>query len=401
MILTMPTFEKSWTIYALLYFGLIFSGFFWAVTDVHRDILYIGGIVGVIFSIVGACKKKLVIDFGFVKQPLFILAALFLSYSTLTILWSDPDSSARVVKFLKNFFILPLFLFLYVASLQANKNLYRVLVTVFLGSAALSGLYILLNHYVLNEMPSMRLRGVGRVENPIALGLMCSIAALFLLFPDKSFYDVLKKPVVRIIGILLFLTVLFLCLSRGPILAFGTTFFILLVLNKKYWTAVGLFLVGLCIIGGFIISADWSNTNFLERGSSGRLSAWIQGVDQIQEKPLFGHGVATKMTYQVPYMNHITTASHVHNIYLSHFIQGGVIGVLLLLGTFGFALKNAWNLKRNYHYNSVFSIMLITAILGVVDFGGFHTSMGTTWFVFWMPIAFLLAHYALLNKSSH
>jgi len=393
----------------VLFFGvflaLIFGGFFWASTSLHRNILYVGGIIGALLLYLPFIQKFFN-DSGLtfnvfkqiIRQPLFIAAALFLVYSTFSILWSDTEQSARIIKFTKIFFILPLFLSLYMAATNMSDKIYKNILLVFIGTALISSIAALIAHYGLGMAENPRLQGFGRAENSVMFALFTGIACLLVTFPDKENFHVLGKLWVRLSLLAVLLPVLVMTMSRGPLLAFLISVVVICFFKKKYvpvLIAVGSVLL-IAVVAYFM---DVPIDKVIERGTSGRDAIWKQALVLIQEKPLFGHGVATKQLYDVPYKLVVLQAPHAHSLYFSALVQGGIINLLLLLTTYWFAFKSALKDLVNEKRSSAFIFLSMGALVGLTDFGGFNTNLGGAWLVFWMPIGYLLA-VSVRNSSS-
>lgn len=376
---------------------LVFSGFFWAPTQLHRNILYIGGIISALLLYTPFVKNWFSDDgFSFqklkqvIKKPLFIAAALFLAYSTLSVLWSDTDQSSRIVKFTKIFFILPLFLSVYIAAVNNTPKIYKSALLTFIGTALISSIFILVNHYVLQHSDGLRLEGFGRAENSVMLALFTAVACLLVTFPDKEIFHLFKKIWVRLALLAVLFPVLVLTMSRGPLLAFLISVVVICFFKKKYLPV--LIAVGGVVTVGFIaFLLDVPIDKVIERGTSGRNHIWQQAITLIQEKVLFGHGVATKHLYDVPYKETVLQMPHAHSLYFSVLIQGGIINLGLLLATYWFAFKAALVDLIHEKRSSSFIFLSMGALVGLTDFGGFNTNLGGAWLVFWMPIGYLLA----------
>ena len=379
------------TLFLGLYCLTVMVTFFFLPTSPHRNVLYVGGVLSIFIIFL---NKKLFADFfsvikskSFFKHPLFISAVLFLFYNMMSVIWSDPDTSERIFKNVKIPIILSLFLFVFMAALSKNKNLFSWMLGVFIAGNALMSAYLIIDHFIIDGNTALRLRGIGRAVNPISLGLLSGISALLLVFNVNELPRYFENKWVRVGCFLLVFATFIASFSRGPLLAFIMSCCVLLVLKKKYKTIIGIiaFAVSFILIEYFF---DITKTNFFERGTSGRFEVWAAGFQHILEKPIFGHGVATKFHYDITYMGNASSTVHMHSVYFSHLLQGGIIGLGFLLSTYFLLYKSAFrNRKENL---AVFSFALMGSFLGLTDFGGFHVNMNQVWLVFWIPIAYLV-----------
>lgn len=378
------------------YLGLILAGFFFIPTEPHRNLMYVGGILGTILLFVPfstsprcyalpseQCRRVL-------RQPLFIAVGLLISYLTISVLWSSVDSSARILKFTKIIFILGGFCFLYMSALYRRPETYQFLLKCFIWAALISALLMLpYTMLSLEEGQKMKIYGLGRAENPVMFGLFTGMATLFLAFPDPDFSGVLKNKYVRWCGLVLLFVAFVFSLSRGPQLAFVVTACAVLVLQRRY-RLIGVIIGAGVIFLGVMYFADFTNSNFFERGTSGRLDVWKQALALIHEKVLFGHGAATKHIYNLKYMGREHTVGHAHSLYLSVAVKGGVIALCLLIVSYVMA---GWRAARLAWHDNVFSpgiAISMGAVLGLTDFGGLQTNLGATWLIFWLPVCYLL-----------
>ena len=65
------------------------------------------------------------------------------------------------------------------------------------------------------------------------------------------------------------------------------------------------------------------------------------------------------------------------------------LSILLIIGL-GVALYKAFMFGRKSGDYALLSLLVFGAVFGLVDFGGFYTSIGAEWLVFWAPIYALL-----------
>ena len=126
---------------------------------------------------------------------------------------------------------------------------------------------------------------------------------------------------------------------------------------------------------------DWGR--LFERGSSSRLMIWNQAVDLIKEKPVFGHGIASKFYYK----NEIGDYnSHPHSIYLGTLVQLGGFGLSLLLslGLYAFYLC-VKGVTGNRKY---ILIAWLTAggVFGLTDMNGYYVNLSLEWLMSWLLI---------------
>jgi len=118
-------------------------------------------------------------------------------------------------------------------------------------------------------------------------------------------------------------------------------------------------------------SVNLANDNKEDVSVVTRLTLWVNSLEALSAKPIFGYGISHKMDAVLPFIKKSSDSyhlflkyNHLHSIYFNHLISGGVFGFLILilyLFSAIFVIKRA-NLKisRNSKY---FIVIVLTSLV--------------------------------------
>lgn len=335
------------------------------------------------------------------KNLIGILLILFLLWSVFSLIWADNFPFAfRKVIFLLN--ILP-FYFVAQIFLKTKKDLIIFFKTLIYSSALVA--FIAITQFSLQFIYSPYwVFNKWFLFYPFLFGKTSAISAMLLSpnwltnidgkvfmrsigsFPDPNTFGfylafvipaalLIKNKYFKTIGALLILSLLF-TFSRGAylgaIVAFIISIFIFglkylknkknIIINRKLRYAISsakfkyyklkvfllLFIVFCSLF--FIIPAGQrlvSSFNFQDKGVSERFEIWSKAISVIKENLILGAGIGNYVekvdlfSEQRGYRSPI----HAHNIYLQITAELGIIGLILYLAVFVFAIKNIISYK--------------------------------------------------------
>lgn len=370
------------------FFALLLASFFFIGSDGIRTLMY----VGMPFLAFNLYQNRASIRFdSMVWYIAFGLGSYFL-INYISILWSEPEDAEKLFQRLKMLIIFPLILMPF--ALKARDQSFLPACLSAYAISAIVTAPLLLVFRLDDILNNQRLFGWGRAENPVQCGLMYGMAFLLIVFYRNKMPLFKNLPCLAAYALsLLPLAVLVLSQSRGPFLTTAALFVGLLalypLLKNKLCLRKILLLTALTVSGLLCFLLYGSSVTF-ERGSTGRLEIWEHALELVQEKPLLGHGIATKFQYEFSYNNNINVIGHPHSIYLSALVHTGIAGFLFQLIAIVSALYLAFMRYKENNDSSFLILIGFGALLGFVDFGGYYTNLGTTWLVFWFPLAALL-----------
>lgn len=238
------------------------------------------------------------------------------------------------------------------------------------------------------------LRACATYSNPNILSEYLTAVAPFVVYFNFHERKQDIRLFCRICLLLTFAGVLF-SFSRGGYLALLLILLVLLVLNiRHHFAAVSMYAIsavlllpdevverflsifpglanGNKIIEGitsasglsFTTTADIINQTPTEIAVDTRWLIWLQSLESFLEKPIFGHGAGVQTTWDIMASNNIY-AAHAHNLALELLVEGGIIGLILMLLIGFMTVKNGIELIRA-GYGTAFWVGI--AVLGSVS----------------------------------
>jgi tetratricopeptide (TPR) repeat protein len=146
----------------------------------------------------------------------------------------------------------------------------------------------------------------------------------------------------------------------------------------KFLRASGAIILALVVIAVGIVAlnrdSSWiranqtlsrvANISLTDTTSEARLLTWQTGLKGVAEKPIFGWGAERFFVVFNKYFpseiyrhsNSRVWYDRAHNIYVEYLVQGGVVGLLLYLMIFAYALWALWRSYRRDHQPGAFII---------------------------------------------
>jgi O-antigen ligase len=133
----------------------------------------------------------------------------------------------------------------------------------------------------------------------------------------------------------------------------------------------------------FLAHPEWRET-LLPRGDSFRLEIWNAEWRRLVENgPWFGLGILTRDDVALEGHSFL----HSHSLYLSSALQGGLVGLLLLLGLLSAA---GWKLLQAAHLpESRLGAGLLATGMSAYLFDGWELidKVSLSWLLLWVPVA--------------
>jgi O-antigen ligase len=253
--------------------------------------------------------------------------------------------------------------------------------------------------YVLVEGMAGRLRPFAQTDHAI-LGAnvfaAVALASSYLFHRHTPMGQRVFLPVLAcvVIGLLIILTQ-----SRGPLLAYGISGVVLVLLTRHPWPVMVAFCMALLALGA--VGCDWwyyavhgrahlpleafyETLNHLQDRPSHRSGIWAMTWGYIEQRPWFGYGMQQTFSYGWGGVNP-------HNLFLSAFFYTGIFGGLLLLAVTITALRLAWQ-HRKTPQGLLCVVLLVHGILAcMTDQGQYVNSPAPLWSIFWLPVGMTMA----------
>ncbi len=368
----------------LFFYILIFSGFFFLETAQHRMAMYLS----VPFSLFYIKENFSALKQGFREHAYFVIPfVLFISYTALSALWSDPLEEGFIYNETKPVLFLPLSMATLYLLVKKNDFAYDLLINVFIAAATITGVFLLADNFLSGSVE--RMEGFGRAGNSVMGGYLYCLALLTVMFAEPMTKIAIKYKI--IIGLILFY-IMFLMLSRSPLLVLGASIGIMLLARRNYLCILTIGVVGIVGIIG-VSGMPRDIIPILNRPDTGRTQVWMGSIEKIIEKPVFGHGIATKFYYPINSEKGTfkETGPHSHNFYLGSLVQGGIISLCFVLY---FVITMGWKGYQRFRKEDMvwpFIIFTSCILMGLMNFSSTINNLSVIWIAFWYPCVFIMA----------
>ncbi|MDR2507004.1 MAG: O-antigen ligase family protein [Candidatus Accumulibacter sp.] len=116
-----------------------------------------------------------------------------------------------------------------------------------------------------------------------------------------------------------------------------------------------------------------------QRGLSYRIEIWRDAIEQILEKPWFGHGLSAPLQIRVEALNQ--TFTDPHNLTLSELYSGGLVGGILWIMLYLTALKEAWRWQKDQWVLVLSATVVYGFAAGLTQGGAFLSRPKEHWFL--------------------
>ncbi len=261
----------------------------------------------------------------------------------------------------------------------------KLMIALFCLAAAYS-LLSFVDFYWLHERSlGARLFPVLRLNSPIFMGIILTVYGVVIM---KWFLG--KGESLNVLVIFLII-IFFLYFYNSRSAVVGLFVGVLGMTIYKQKEGQKLFSIGILILFIAFLVGGYYFGNILNRGVSYRFDIWISSLMKIVDCGLFlgcGFGGNSEITIESG-----QTFQHSHNIFLSHFLNTGLFGLLSLLCVVGYITYKGF--KRN-------AIMVLGLLVGMAalmfDGNALLTNPDDIWLIFWLP---LIMTYWEINQKKH
>jgi O-antigen ligase len=244
-----------------------------------------------------------------------------------------------------------------------------------------------------------RLIGLGQLRNSVIAALSFGAGLLFassIVIRDSAIWRMIGGLCAVLLALALFQTG-----SRAGYLGASVGVWTLLVASRRSpprgwlpWFALP-WLGAVLVAGALLAVYPESLAALFPRGDSFRFEIWSAEWQRLLAHPVFGLGILTGDAVNVEGQ----TFAHPHDLYLASALQGGLVGLLLLLGLLTCA---AWRLLRNLHQGvAQLGLALLAAGMSGYLFDGWELidKVGLSWLLLWMPVAIAASFGATPNEG--
>jgi O-antigen ligase len=234
-----------------------------------------------------------------------------------------------------------------------------------------------------------RLEGLGKGGHAIKSPTISGVALVSLL--TYAYSASVKKYIVLIVTVSSLVFIL-LAQSRGIVLSLLVVHIVALLLtrNTKQLVAVVVIFVSLvtyAYLGGTM--GHFSSFEFVRGG------IWLEAITMARESLILGYGIYPEQAITVP--AHGMAYVHPHNIFISHLLYGGVLGLSVLLFLVGSLIRSSW--KAWVKDGNLMLILLVIYFLAVAmfDYSTLIRSPDVEWLLFWWAVGLVVAYEARAN----
>lgn len=269
-----------------------------------------------------------------------IISAFFAEYRSFA--WISVDTRSKI--------ILPVIIgFTLIDSMQKLRLLAWVLV----GSQALIAFAGHYSAYVFNQENWLMTQGLGGYDNnDTAAGMVMICGVAFMMGLSETGWR--KWLALGCAGLMFNAAIL--SYSRGALLGLFVIAAITLLLNRKeprhHWILILALIVSLKFFGPYARERAAQivfkgRDSIADNSAESRLKYWKQGIQWMLDNPVVGIGPGNFLPRAANVYGRTRAA---HSIWISTGAELGLPGLLLLIGTYGFTIREAWRLARRSTY---------------------------------------------------
>jgi O-antigen ligase len=317
----------------------------------------------------------------------------YLCYMLLSSLWSAEFSLAELWRDVRYTAYILAFILLTIYWFERNRQLPDAImeaVTLVVIVAAVVSLIAYQGLGLLSMSTEDRLVGLGITDNPNPSAFIYGFFGVIALDYARSHWGE-KLAYVYAAGLLVIILFVILTQSNTGLLALAAGCALLFLFDRR--PAPPSLIIALCLGAAAAVYLAWVLgllSAATDVGFMNRLPIWERILEQWQAAPAFGYG------YQpTPILwpdGRPSILNYAHSGFLSTLRDGGLVGLVLLLVVYGFALRAAFNMvvtSRRARYLCLFVFGLVCVL---VDSDQMVTRPRELWIILWLPLACLVAY---------
>jgi O-antigen ligase len=313
-----------------------------------------------------------------------------LGYLVVTSFWSEPFAGRGLVSVLSRALLVLLFVVAFAeCQLRGTLRTWLGRALALAGSLATAAAIVV---FVIEDPVGGRLNGLGQLDTHIIAALVFGVVLIFVV--ERLLQeDVWGWRACAVIAVACIASAVFLSDSRNAwvSVATGVSVFLLTQWIGDRRRFVG-GVLAVALLGGVILAglaaSDATRDALLPRGDSHRPAIWANAfAATVQDSAWFGRGILTDNDVPVEGER---TFKHPHSLYLSVFYQGGIVGVALLAVVIIGVLRVL--LQRYEHPDAKLALGVLGLALPAYLLDGHELidKVGSTWFMFWLPVGIAL-----------
>jgi len=384
----------------LLGYGLFFAGFFLIPRDLenyHQGFYYSGlALVGLVLLPRGWSLLR--------TNLVFWLFSVYLLYMAASGFWSeayhlDPEAAKRTITYLKRAGYIIVFFLLTAAIRDHNPRRFDKMLMVVCVAAAVSSIITLWLWYRTHTFPESRVWGFSLVRWTIFAAYSFGVFAVLSL---HFMIAARHRWLIWAMGLAFLILFGYVWLSQSR-MALGATVLgmavVMLGSRKRDWMW-GLLVMGLVIgVSSVVLIPDTVDYLF-SRGLSFRPDIWKAYIARGMDSPLFGEGILSDRRNFVSAPPLRGLVPDAHSAYVGTFRDGGLVGVLLLVGACLAALwRGVTEILRSASYISLALALEVVAFIAT-DTDRLITRTGGQWVFLWLPMVLVMTAPAVASRRT-
>ena len=315
------------------------------------------------------------------------IISIFIIYCSFSVFWSPNSNFGSIFKIFRHALYPLIFISITIHIFETNPKNLKKIFTWLIVAAVITAVANIFLWYKDNPFPISRLRGWGRIENPIVIGCcygMIAIITLTRMFKATARRDILIYMATTII----FFMFIILTQSRLALIALSIIFLVSVIIHLNRMAMIFLMAAVMSITLFLLLEPEIIQKYF--RGTAHiRFYIWKQILYDSMNTPFFGHGILDKLSVVVDGRTYTTS----HSIYIGTAFHFGIFGILMLT----FVIISALKISFDYAKQSKDYLLFLLCIFGLVcsagDFGVLIDHPNGPWLLFWLPISLSVSKY--------
>lgn len=208
-------------------------------------------------------------------------------------------------------------------------------------------LYYYINDSVFKLLPievvnyKFSARASATFDNPLILATYLAVTTPFCAFGSVYFKHSKNRKISRACTFFA-LGGLICTSSRSSYIAIGIAIIVMLISNKKIFKKMFPFVIALAVAVPIGLGLRYKNTSVTEFFDSDnmRINIWKSCFDMFLHNPILGLGAGTDNIHTQLRDTYGINRTHAHNLFLEMLVEGGIIGILLILALIVIQIKN-------------------------------------------------------------
>ncbi len=317
--------------YFLLTYFLVIAGFFFIPSAKwNNNMNYVLLVAPYLLTI----KRRQILDCF--SSNIFIFFIMLSGYLLLTLVWTEGANTRGYIKSIFHFLTICIFICVTTELMNTYTGFKDKLFLFLCLAGTIGGIVYFFILYPELTFPPITIQNIGALNNSIQIGNVYGMIFIIIYYNFYKRNSHFNKKMFYLLLSIIILFIVILTQSRGAILSLIIAFFIGSILTKD--KKIILVLISISIGVTFIISNlftnrfhEWLYFIIFIRKDSERLEIFRVTLSRIFESTFTffcGHGILTNT--RIALSSGVVDA-HPHSLYLTTWLYGGIIGLILLL----------------------------------------------------------------------